>query len=188
MTKIAYYAAIIQRLDGAEFRIDMESLIIDSSQVSHDEFSPIKWLEKEQNTIPYKFNEFIFRIYQVDDATRLTYCIKNDDPTDFFHLTIFVDLNSDHAHIGNISNFPDCTLNGNGMAKPKGRSLMLRLALDFIRKKLNLKYVTLQDDSFYFCEALGENIEFDSLHMLTQGSTWYGSIGFLPFSEIEKRP
>ncbi|AYV77632.1 MAG: hypothetical protein Dasosvirus15_5 [Dasosvirus sp.] len=98
-------------------------------------------------------------------------------------VVIFIDQDEKFAYIENISYFDKCVRSG--MPRTRGGSLLLRLALDFIREylkpKFDLQYIQLKDNSFVYCKQVRDKIEFCNMYMLSHGDTWYGKYGFVTF-------
>ena len=55
-----------------------------------------------------------------------------------------------------------------------------------MKPKWKLKYIYLKDNSLYFCQKTKRNIDFDSIHILTRGNTWYGKYGFIPYDSLKE--
>ena len=136
------------------------------------------------NKIKFKYDNFEFVIYEIDESDRITYSLfNNNDLNDSREcITLFIPLNEKFVHLQNISYYDKCT---SGMPKTRGGSLLLNMTLDFIKKYLKpkyaRKYIQLKDNSYFPCRQTKNTIDFDSLYMMSHGHTWYGKYGFVPF-------
>jgi len=64
-------------------------------------------------------------------------------------------------------------------------SLLLKITLKMLEKyheKLNIKHVTLTDNSLKFCKDINDSIQLSLMLTLLTGHTWYGKYGFRPFN------
>jgi hypothetical protein len=76
-----------------------------------------------------------------------------------------------------------------GCAKEKlpsvgGGTIMLKFLIDYLKKnkkRLKVKRVALQDNSYKTCEKCRSTLGLATIGILTSGHTWYGRFGFRPF-------
>jgi hypothetical protein len=64
-------------------------------------------------------------------------------------------------------------------------SILLKITLKMLKKyhkKLNIKYITLTDNSTKFCDSIKDGIKLSLMLTLLTGHTWYGKYGFRPFN------
>ncbi|AYV82443.1 MAG: hypothetical protein Hyperionvirus1_22 [Hyperionvirus sp.] len=202
MTKFGYYSKLFNQLKIPNYGKAVTLLIPGEREFYHD-YAPKRSNKRDYDSdletfngggietiIKYKFENYEFEINEARQPDRYAYSICNDEPDKSICMMIFVPLdeNKKYAYIDSISNFPESVREGIPISR--GGSLMLRVTLDFIetvlKKKFRLKYIRLRDTSYFYCEETAETIDFDSLYMLTRGSTWYGKYGFSPYSLEEK--
>ena len=50
-------------------------------------------------------------------------------------------------------------------------------------KKLNIRHITLTDNSLKFCDSIKKSIKLSLMLTLLTGHTWYGKYGFRPFDD-----
>jgi hypothetical protein len=64
-------------------------------------------------------------------------------------------------------------------------SILLKLTLKMLKKyhkKLNIRHITLTDNSLKFCNSIKKSIKLSLMLTLLTGHTWYGKYGFRPFN------
>lgn len=64
-------------------------------------------------------------------------------------------------------------------------SILLKITLKMLKKyhkKLNIKHITLTDNSLKFCNSINDGIQLSLMLTLLTGHTWYGKYGFRPFN------
>jgi len=134
----------------------------------------------------YEYDNCSFRVYENQEDNRYTYSIhNNNDEGNRECVIIFIPTEEkiSFAHIENISSYSNCFRCAS--VKSKTGTMLLIFLLSFIKNKLkkkhNLSYISLQDNSLYYCKKTQINIKFSSFYMLTRGDTWYGKYGFVPF-------
>jgi len=65
---------------------------------------------------------------------------------------------------------------------------LVKITIGLIKKykyKFNINKLVLTDHSFLFCNSIKKNISLGDLQILKNGNTFYGNLGFLPFSDNE---
>ena len=141
----------------------------------------------------YEINGLVFNINKLDENDRVTYSIYNDNnDNDPECMVLFIPKKENYVYIEGISALDKCVVNG--ILKTNIGTTLLQITLKFIKKSLkekyNLKYIVLRDTSLYKCPITKKIIEFDSIYMLSRGTTWYGKYGFIPYDfdnkEVDK--
>ncbi|AYV82467.1 MAG: hypothetical protein Hyperionvirus1_46 [Hyperionvirus sp.] len=187
MTKFGYYSRLFQNL-GVPRYSEVINLLIAGEHDFYEKYARgFKGGEKigsgKTNSFRYKFDGFQFVIREEIEDDRISYSILNNDAAKSICMLIFIPKDDNYAYIDNISYHPQRAVNG--MPKTSGGTLMLKVTLDFIENDLKdrykLKYMSLKDNSYFYCDQVGGTIDLDSLYMLTRGNTWYGKYGFVPF-------
>ena len=131
----------------------------------------------------FTFDNKIFNFYRTSINDTIHYKLfKNDDEEDLPEcLYIIVDKTEKLATLFNIVYDKRCFDEKMKKEYKLCGSLLLVVGLKFIkvlRKKYDIKYVQLTDDSDKFCGKIP--INFSLMHTLLYGETWYGSKGFKP--------
>ena len=150
----------------------IKSLLIDEEGVNEDEI------------IKYTYSGNKYEIVKSTDKQSTFFKLFKSHNKGYECMVLIVGSKSNRVSIHNISK-----CNGHvsgGQKKNLSGTILLHLALDFIKKYLkptyNIKYVHLTDNSLYYCKSVRDVIEVDNLYMLTRGTTWYGKYGFVPYN------
>jgi hypothetical protein len=124
----------------------------------------------------------------VDIGHMVTYTIyKNNDYEKRSECLIIMinkeDKEDKEAHLSSITYDKQCFTKENAQIYNTCGSLLLLMGIKFIiklKKRYNLKYITLKDNSSKICH--GKNINLALLRTFISGDTWYGKHGFRPRS------
>jgi hypothetical protein len=187
MTYTGYFIRKLKRL-GVDIKSrDVDDLIFDHNK----QYMRYKQLIKNNQVggnmikkIKLKFEGYPFIFFREEDKYDISYTVHIDDDDEKANcLLIRVEKDDKIVYISEISKYPKCSRIS--LPETKGGTLLLKLALYFIKTylkaKYNLKYIQLKDNSILYCGKSGKSIHLDSLYMLTHGDTWYGKYGFIPF-------
>ena len=96
----------------------------------------------------------------------------------------------DYAYINNISNYKDCSCDGN-LPSNGGGKILLKFVINYLIQnknifKFKINKIVLQDNSYITCKKI--NIPLSDLYFLTHGDTWYGQFNFRPFYSLNNIP
>lgn len=137
------------------------------------------------STVKYKkdgkFYEFIYETSKYDHIYHY-----GENGKECIILKIAKENKYKECYIQSISNLGNCRIDD--MYYSKKGTFLVRLAINFIvdvlKKKHDLKMITLKDNSYKFCET--KNIFLADMYFLLYGSTWYGKYGFRPYDGFGK--
>lgn len=129
------------------------------------------------------------KVYELDyvyDADRHIYSLSPKGVINRTCFLIIIPDNENYVYIDNISSYEDCPHVGH-LRNGRGSHLfkVVLAFIDSIKNDYKLKYIQLKDNSTLLCKNKGK-IELSSLYILTQGESWYGKYGFIPF-DVDKR-
>lgn len=205
---------IIEKLNNIFEQINLfvpESIIIDIITDDRNYFYNIfkhtmnMYGGGNNETIKFIYNGIDFYFDKYNDKYSIHYSIyRHDDIKQQENTCIYIMVNKQekNAYIGEISYDQKCfnTSQEKQMKKfQKGNneeeyeftgSLLLKVGLKFIdtiKDHYDLQFIQLKDNSRKLCGKINEYIDIDSLSMLTNGDTWYGKYGFVPYDKDKKQ-
>ena len=137
------------------------------NQIGGDEIKSFKVL--------YDGNEYVFYKNEIDVNYYTLHSIDEKDDC----VIIEINKQSQVAHIQNINGINKTCVHSNN---DKVGSTLLKITLKLLTKlhKLNIKTITLNDESYKICLENNKQLDMKIMEILRTGDTWYGRYGFRP--------
>jgi hypothetical protein len=177
-----YIAKIIKNkilLEKIKGKITTKTEIKLLNEVSNDLINKLLGGGSKKLKIDYLDETYIFE--KVDDDISDIYILYSQKEENCVVLNI--DKNEKIAQITNLTSTgikcSDTLINNIGMH-------LVKITISVIKKykdKFNINKILLTDHSFLFCNTIKKNIPLGDLQILKNGHTFYGQLGFVPFSD-----
>ena len=150
-----------------------------------------KYISSDTRLITYDFEGKKFKIYEVEEpGGRYELSVHRNDDLSNPEYCLYIKISPDDrtAVLQNVSYYSNCV--STGLEHPGGGGVLLRLAIEYLTKfktDYQIDRIVLQDNSFFKCNKMKENIFLPILHTLLYGNTWYGKYGFKPYDQQNKK-
>lgn len=131
--------------------------------------------------IEYLNEKYIFE--RVDDDISDIYILYSQNEENCIVLTI-----DKSERIAQITNLTSTGIKCSKTLINNVGTHLVKITIGLIKKykyKFNINKLVLTDHSFLFCNSIKKNISLGDLQILKNGNTFYGNLGFLPFSDNE---